>query len=148
MADYINMIETKDGDLPLNYDALVNKPMARIISEDADNPVYLRDLESGFYILNGKFRPYNGSTRALSFSSSLPANIIRSTSKTSVQIFYPVNNCVQFLEITDDTYTPNYVYLNNLQGDEVIIASSTPGSTKRFKITVDDTGTLSATEVV
>lgn len=148
MADYIDMIETQEGNLPLNYDALVNKPMVRVNSPDPDNPVYLRDLESGYYILSGKFRPYNGSTRALSFSSSLPANIIRSTSKTSVQIFYPVNNCVQFLEITDDSYTPNYVYLNDLQGDEVIIKSSTAGSSKRFKITVDDAGTLSATEVV
>ena len=33
-------------------------------------------------------------------------------------------------------------------GDEVIIASSTAGSTKKFKITVDDSGTISATEVV
>ena len=30
---------------------------------------------------------------------------------------------------------------------EYIIHSSTEGSTKKFKITVDDTGTLSATEV-
>lgn len=30
---------------------------------------------------------------------------------------------------------------------EIILASSTEGSTKRFRITVDDTGTLSATEV-
>lgn len=30
---------------------------------------------------------------------------------------------------------------------EIILASSTAGSTKKFKITVDDTGTLSATEV-
>ena len=32
-------------------------------------------------------------------------------------------------------------------GDDVIINSSTPDSTKKFKITVDDSGTLSATEV-
>lgn len=31
--------------------------------------------------------------------------------------------------------------------DEVIISSSTPDSTKKFKITVDDSGTLKATEV-
>ena len=30
---------------------------------------------------------------------------------------------------------------------EMILASSTPGSTKKFKITVDDSGTISATEV-
>ena len=33
-------------------------------------------------------------------------------------------------------------------GGEVIIASSTEGSTKKFKITVDDNGTITATEVV
>lgn len=33
------------------------------------------------------------------------------------------------------------------QGDDVLIQSTTPNSTKKFKITVDDTGTLSATEV-
>ena len=33
-------------------------------------------------------------------------------------------------------------------GGEVIIASSTAGSTKKFKITVDDSGTITATEVV
>ena len=31
--------------------------------------------------------------------------------------------------------------------DGIIIGSSTPNSTKKFKITVDDTGTISATEV-
>ena len=32
--------------------------------------------------------------------------------------------------------------------DDVIISSSTPDSTKKFKITVDDSGTISATEVL
>ena len=34
------------------------------------------------------------------------------------------------------------------QGDDILIKSSTYGSTKKFKITVDDTGTLKATEVI
>ena len=33
------------------------------------------------------------------------------------------------------------------EGDDIIIQSSTKGSTKKFKITVDDSGTISATEV-
>lgn len=33
------------------------------------------------------------------------------------------------------------------QGDDILIQSTTPSSTKQFKITVDDTGTLKATEV-
>ena len=35
----------------------------------------------------------------------------------------------------------------NVECESVILKSSTPGSTKKFKITVDDTGTLSVTEV-
>ena len=34
-----------------------------------------------------------------------------------------------------------------IEASEYIIPSSTSGSTKKFKITVDDTGTISATEV-
>ena len=36
-----------------------------------------------------------------------------------------------------------------LNGDkEIILASSTEGSAKKFKITIDDTGTLTVAEVV
>lgn len=41
----------------------------------------------------------------------------------------------------------NAWYDGNIEGKALIIASSTAGSTKRFKVTVDDTGTLTATEV-
>ena len=49
------------------------------------------------------------------------------------------------------TYTPidvNFIP-NTIQrvGDDIIISSSTPDSTKKFKITVDDSGTIKATEV-
>ncbi len=35
----------------------------------------------------------------------------------------------------------------SLSGNSLIISSSTEGSSKKFQITVDDSGTLSATEV-
>ena len=41
----------------------------------------------------------------------------------------------------------NAWYDGNIEGKALIIASSTTGSTKRFKVTVDDTGKLTATEV-
>ena len=52
---------------------------------------------------------------------------------------------------SQETYTPidaNFIP-NTIQrvGDDVIISSSTAGSTKKFKITVDDSGTLKATEI-
>lgn len=85
------------------------------IESPSTDPVNLRDLASGCYVLYGKFRPFAGSTTGLSFSSDLMVNIIKKTSLTSVQVFYPVNNCVQFLAITDDTYERTNVYLNEIQ---------------------------------
>ena len=41
----------------------------------------------------------------------------------------------------------NAWYAGTVEGTAMIVKSSTPNSTKKFKITVDDTGALSATEV-
>lgn len=41
----------------------------------------------------------------------------------------------------------NAWYAGTIEGKAMIVKSSTPNSTKKFKITVDDTGTISATEV-
>ena len=53
----------------------------------------------------------------------------------------------------NDYYTMLYTgektdeLLQRVDEAEIIIPSSTAGSTKKFKLTVDDTGTVSATEV-
>lgn len=48
----------------------------------------------------------------------------------------------------EDTDATNKAYVDaKISDKEIILASSTAGSTKKFKITVDNTGTLSATEV-
>ena len=53
----------------------------------------------------------------------------------------------------NDYYTMIYTgektdeLLQRVDEGEIIIPSSTEGSTKKFKLTVDDTGTVSATEV-
>lgn len=53
----------------------------------------------------------------------------------------------------NDYYTMLYTgekideLLQRVDEGEIIIPSSTAGSTKKFKLTVDDTGTVSATEV-
>lgn len=41
----------------------------------------------------------------------------------------------------------NAWFAGTVEGTAMIVKSSTPDSTKKFKITVDDTGTISATEV-
>ena len=92
---------------------VVSSPIVRI-DGNTDNPIYLRELESGTYVLYGKFKPFNGSSAWLSFSSSLLVSVVTKTAGTHVQVFYPVNNVVQFLNITDDAYERTNVYLNNL----------------------------------
>ena len=44
-------------------------------------------------------------------------------------------------------WSGNAWYAGTVEGKALILASSTTGSTKRFKVTVDDTGKLTATEV-
>lgn len=114
MAENITGFQTKDGVALVDYDYLANKPVTRIVSDSADAAPVLRTLESGSYVLQGKFRAYTGATSVLGFSSALMVNVIKGTSKSSVQIFYPVNNCVQFLEITDEAMTKTFVYLNQV----------------------------------
>lgn len=84
------------------------------LTSDTSNMLNLRDLASGTYVLYGKFRPYAGSTATVTFASDLLVNIITKTAGTHVQVFYPVNNCVQFLNITDSSYERTNVYLNDL----------------------------------
>lgn len=86
----------------------------KIESLDTENMVVLRDLESGTYVLYGRFKPFAGSDSAMTFSSSLLVNVIKRTAETHVQVFYPFNNCVQHLKITDTDYTRTDVYLNDL----------------------------------
>ena len=47
---------------------------------------------------------------------------------------------VETIKTIDPKYIPSEL-------NEIIVPSSTSGSTKKFKITVDDAGTISATEV-
>lgn len=47
---------------------------------------------------------------------------------------------IEFTKTIDPKYIPSEL-------NEIILPSSTSGSTKKFKITVDDSGTISATEV-
>lgn len=91
-----------------------SSPIKYVESTDTSNLLNLRDFESGTYVLYGKFHPFSGSTASISFSNALLVNIITKTAGTHVQVFYPVNNCVQFLSITDDSYERTNIYLNDL----------------------------------
>lgn len=113
-----------------------------IQSNDTANLVVLRSLESGTYVLQGKFRPYEGSPRTLTFSSNLLVNVVTRTAGTHVQIFYPVNNVIQFLSITDDSYERTDIYMNKL-----LSAPNTGAVGQVLKVSaVDDSGAITAVE--
>ena len=65
----------------------------------------------------------------------------------------PQNDRIRRCAMPNDYYTMIFTgekvdeLLKRVDDGEIIIPSSTTGSTKKFKLTVDDTGTVSATEV-
>lgn len=81
-----------------------NSPI-KYVESDSSNPVYLREMESGTYVLYGKFKPFNGSTGTFTFSTGMLVSIIKNTAITYVQVFYSKSNTIQYLEITDEEYT-------------------------------------------
>lgn len=105
-SEYGNKVRsiTGGGSSPIKY-----------IESTTDNIVYLRDLESGTYVLYGKFRPYNGSTSTCTFSTGMLVSVIRNTSISYLQIFYSKNNTIQYCEITDETYERKDAKLINME---------------------------------
>lgn len=86
-------------------EALSSSIKVKYVESDSSNPVYLREMESGTYILYGKFKPFNGSTGTFTFSTGMLVSIQKTTAITYVQVFYSKNNTIQYLEITDEAYT-------------------------------------------
>ena len=117
---YPDILEKWKNEILAEIPILTPQTVKRIESLDFDNMVNLRDLDSGSYVLYGKFKPHSGSDTTLTFSSELLANIVKGTSESHAQVFYPYENCVQYLVITDSTYERTNVYLN-----ELAVASST-----------------------
>lgn len=95
-------------------EALAGQPI-KYLESDTDNMLYLRDLESGTYVLYGKFRPYNGSTSTCTFSTGMLVSVIRNTSISYIQIFYSKNNTIQYCEITDSSYDRTDAKLINME---------------------------------
>ena len=118
----LRLSELENGDTGVkDYDLLENKPIKNVTSTK-DNLVALRDLESGVYRLSGSFVPFQGSNAYFSFSNNQLVNIVTKTAGTHVQIFYPIDNVIQFVSImVDSTSDTGYTYervnikLNELQ---------------------------------
>lgn len=100
-------------------EALKTLPIKYVVSPDEnDNIIYLRSLESGTYVLQGAFKPYEGNGTICRFSSNLLVNVVKGTlngvGTSHIQIFYPVHNVVQFVDVTDSSYKRTDIKLNEL----------------------------------
>ena len=93
-----------------DYDDLANIPIKNVAS-DSENRVALCDLESGVYRLYGSFTPFFGSNRYCSFTEDQLVNVIKKEAGSHIQIFYPINNTVQFVSImVDESVEGGYTY--------------------------------------
>lgn len=110
----------------------VTDPVLSIdISSDYDNGItYAGFIEFAYY--NGELQS-NYSTICLMVPNSMVGPNV-----------FDISILSSTIHMLDEKYIPKTV---QRVGDDVILSSSTANSTKKFKITVDDTGTLSATEV-
>lgn len=84
------------------------------LESDSENPTAMRDIDSGTYVFYGRFKPFAGSSSTINFSSKLLVNVVKQSSASHIMVFYPVNNCVQYLKATDTDYERKNVYLNDL----------------------------------
>lgn len=95
-----------------DYDSLENKPFTNMTGTE-ENPIFLRTLQTGAYVLSGVCSPYDGSEAYMVANNAITyVNYFETV--TAVQIFYPPYNQVQYFEVYDDNYITNTVALNNL----------------------------------
>lgn len=120
VEDYPDILQKWKNDILGEIPELAPQTVKKLESPDKGNPMILRDLDSGSYILYGHFKPYTGSDATMEFSSHLLVNVIKRTTDSHVQIFYPYNNCVQYLKITDSAYERQNIYLNDLATKEYV----------------------------
>lgn len=84
-------------------------PIKRIES-DSSNYVYLRDLESGVYILYGYFRPYNGAASRLVFDNIL-TSVAADATGSHILAISTINSKVDFFSIeVDSTQSSGFAY--------------------------------------
>lgn len=97
-----------------DYNDLSNIPMKKLYNMDSKNPIVLKSLESGIYILHGYFKPNETSDKMVVAQTPMFACITTTSSKSYIQLFFAYNNQIQYLEISNDSYTLTNILLNDL----------------------------------
>lgn len=91
--------------------ATIDNKIRYVESLDKTSKLDLFSMESGTYVLYGYFSPYPNATTTLTFSKLQLVSVSKGSLSTCVQVFYPPNNAIQYLNIwADDTLETGYDY--------------------------------------
>ena len=97
-----------------DYTELENQPMTIVTNLNKTNLVNLRSLESGLYRLYGYFKPYETSTRRFTVPAPLFVSLINDGTTTYMQMYFALNNLIQYYVLTDENYTRTDIKLNEM----------------------------------
>lgn len=105
-----------------------DSPVKLIANNDSTNKKPLRSIDSGTYVLSGYFTSYEGGTESFTFNSGMVVAILKESSKSYVQVFYPKSNVIQYLEITDSEVTRKDAKLVDMESVSNRVSSITSSS--------------------
>lgn len=87
------------GALPLQY-----------LTADKENVMYMRDIESGYYVMSGYFRPYEGAKSTI-IMDELYVSVARLDEGSHLMSISPLNFKITCYEIlVDETATDGFTY--------------------------------------
>lgn len=116
-------LDRRVKDLEIRY-RVVKSP------DEYGNYVKLREIESGTYILDGRFiacHPPDSEPQYVTFPYGLPVVFGHTNAGSYMQCFFPPGNTVQFATITESTFVRNDIHLlyaPELRVKEVTLAAS------------------------
>ena len=97
-----------------DYNVLENKPIEVIESTDQNNPVILKSLQSGAYMLHGYFKAYEGAPKSIIAQIPLVAYVATTSTTSYIQLFFAYNNQIQYYSITENDYDSQSVSISDL----------------------------------
>lgn len=97
-----------------DYNVLENKPIEVIESTDKNNPVILKSLQSGAYMLHGYFKAYEGAPKSIIAQIPLVAYVATTSTTSYIQLFFAYNNQIQYYAITENDYDSQSVSISDL----------------------------------
>lgn len=88
---------------------------------------------------------YDGNTQGVENGIYLSAGVYNPTEQTITQYTKSLTYGTTTLQTLDEKFIPDTIA--RVEQDYIVLKSSTSGSTKKFKVTVNDSGTLTATQM-